>query len=208
MAWDSSPSSAETILSVSRCCGQRYGRAGFADDAEVALAEFGRGGLVIHQPAADDEDAGIQRHDEIGDVEAHDPGLEIEDFQRQRIAFLRPAAERQGLFLRRAAGGVQFMAGIFGQLARSATSRGRRWSCRLRRSPNRARSRMARRLAGQPQHLQRHGHVTRLHAGERIAIEAHPIRADERRAEPEPGISIATEALDLPRASLASATPP
>ena len=54
---------------------------------------------MIHQPAADDDDTGIQRHHQIGDVQTHDACLKVEDFQRQRVALLGAGAEGQDLFL-------------------------------------------------------------------------------------------------------------
>ena len=42
----------------------------------------------------------VERHREVGDVEAERLGLEVEDLQRQGVALLGEAAEGEGLLLR------------------------------------------------------------------------------------------------------------
>ena len=86
---------------------------GFADEAQVAFAEFRRGRLVIHQAAADDHDARIKSHHEIGDVPAHDTRLKIKDLQCQRVALLGAGAKRQDFFLDGRGGRGEFVSGMF-----------------------------------------------------------------------------------------------
>src|SRR5690606_7796255 len=89
--------------------GPEVGHRGLADAAEVAFAEFGRCRLRFNQTAADDDVLGVQRDEQVGNVQAKGTCLEVEDLERERIALLRAAAQRQRLLLRRYGGGGELV---------------------------------------------------------------------------------------------------
>ena len=146
------------------------------------LAKFRRRHFRIHQAAADDDDARVQRQREIGHVKTERTGLEIKNFLRQHVAFLCAGAERQCFFFRRGGGFRQFVAGIFQkfffQQSRQSGNRRVGFDAAL------VAATTAREwLAGDTEQMQWRGHVRGLHSGQRVAFERQSIRSDKRRAE-------------------------
>ncbi len=98
MACDRSPKTAGDNLHSAALLRPEIRHGGFADEAQVTLAKFRRGHLVIHQSAADDDDARVQSHGQIGDEQTHDARLKIKNLHGQQIAFLRAGVRSESAF--------------------------------------------------------------------------------------------------------------
>ena len=139
-------------------------------------------------------------------MQAQGARLEVEDVERQRVALLGEAAERERALLRRPRTIGELVVGVASSAPRPAGRAGRRGSCRPRRSPTSGRSRRdtARRRAGAAAPA-----CGRLHARKRVAVERQAVRVDEGAAQARAWREHERPSRWLlPRARCASATPP
>ena len=74
-------------LDCSLLDGKKPGFGGGADAVEVAFSEFLGGRVGVDQPAADHDKFGVEGDREIGDMQAHGFRLEVENLERERVAF-------------------------------------------------------------------------------------------------------------------------
>ena len=162
--------------------GPQVRHGGIADAFHVALAEFRSRGFQIHQAAADDDDAGVEGHGQIGDVDAHDAGLEIKNLQREGIALLGAGAEGENLFLDGRGGLREFMLGMFLQEHGEQMRQAGDGRVGFDTAPI-ATAAAGQRFVRDAEHLQRHGGVAGFHAGEGVAIQRQAVRPHESRAE-------------------------
>ena len=155
-------------LDCSLLDGEKPGFGGGADAVEVAFSEFLGGRVGVDQAAADHDKFGVEGDREIGDMQAHGFRLEVENLQRERVAFLGAGAEREGFFLGRDSGVLEFVAGVFRQEVVQILRQAGDGCVGLEATP------VPPATAGearQAEDLERRGHVAGFHAVERVAIQ-------------------------------------
>ena len=152
--------------------GEKPGLGGGADAVEIAFAEFLGGRVWIDQAAADHDEFGVEGDREIGDMQAHGFRLEVENLQRERVAFLGAGAEGERFFLGRDGSVVKFVTGVFRQEVVQKLRQAGDARVGLEATPIAPATAGE---AGQAENLERRGHVAGLHAVERIAVERQSV---------------------------------